>query len=240
MFDQLCPPDSSRARRKLCVVLVTNNIPEHEPKREAMRSFIRESSFPPERFRFMYLFQEKQPEFVKALTLGDIHTSRPSSSGPLSDSSSSSTYGSSSETAGAGTESDPDLISRSTKPKHLDANTLDVVVLWRKEHDRVLYEWLPSGWDVTDEDRANSTKQLLSQLLFKLSQTTENFPHDVKVVELIDEQAKGLFGRIVKKLLIMTDSLSENITRKEVLPFISVVLSVGFIVLIGYVMSHLV
>ena len=70
MFDQLCPTESVRSRRRLCIVLVTNNIPEHEPKREAMREFMRENNYPKERYRFMYLFEEKQPEFVKALSVG--------------------------------------------------------------------------------------------------------------------------------------------------------------------------
>jgi len=194
MFDQLCPTESVRSRRRLCIVLVTNNIPEHELKREAMREFMRENNYPKERFRFMYLFEEKQPEFVKALTVGD------------------------------------------NTPQ---STTLQVVVLWRREHDRVFYEWLPKGWDVSTK-KLNETKHNLNDLLTKLVQNSEQFTNDAKVVALIDESVHGLFGKIVKKILIITDNISDNITRREVLPALSVVLSISFIVFIGYIMAYLV
>jgi len=195
MFDQLCPTESVRSRRPLCIVLVTNNIPEHEPTREAMREFMRENDYPKERFRFMYLFEEKQPEFVKALSVG--------------------------------------LRTPETKALH-------VVVLWRREHDRVFYEWLTNGWDMTDKKKLNESKVNLGNLLTKLVQNTETFSNDAKVVELIDESVQGLFGKIVKKILIITDNLSDNITRKEVLPAVSIVLSISFIIFIGYIMAYLV
>lgn len=142
----------------------------------------------------MYLFEEKQPEFVKALTVGD------------------------------------------NTPQ---STTLQVVVLWRREHDRVFYEWLPNGWDVSTK-KLNETKHNLSDLLTKLVQNSEQFTNDAKVVALIDESVHGLFGKIVKKILIITDNISDNITRREVLPALSVVLSISFIVFIGYIMAYLV
>ncbi|RWS27457.1 DnaJ-like protein subfamily C member 16 [Leptotrombidium deliense] len=195
LFDQLCPTESLRIRRRLCVVLVTNNVMEHEPQRDAMRSFIREHSFNKDRIRFMYLFQEKQQEFIKALSYG------------------------------AGSPESP---------------VSHVVVLWRREQDRVLYEWLPSIWDASDPVKLNESKSSLNFLLTKLMQNTEVLPNKAQVVALIDEQSHGLFGRIVKKILIMTDGIGDNITKKEVLPVISVALSIGFVILIGYIMQHLV
>lgn len=194
-FDQLCPAESIRSRRKLCVVLVTNNIPSHDIQREAMRSFIKQHMFSKDRFRFMYLFKEKQNDFVKALSV--------SSDAP-------------------------------------ESSVLHVVVLWRREPDRVLYEWLQHEWDATDEEKLNQTKTDLYMLLQKLLQNSEVLPNNAKVVALIDEHAHGLFGRIVKKILIMTDGMTDNITRKEILPALSVAFSIGFIVLIGYIMQYLV
>ncbi|KAI1309437.1 DnaJ -like protein subfamily C member 16 [Halotydeus destructor] len=194
-FDQLCPAENVRARRKLCVVLITNNIPEHEVQREAMRQFINSNVFAKDRFRFMYLYDEKQGDFVKALAISEDSPKSP---------------------------------------------VLHVVVLWRREVDRVLFEWLPHKWDATNEDEFNETKADLFTLLTKLQKNSEILPNNAKVVALIDEQAHGLFGRIVKKILILTDGLGENITRKEILPAMSVALSVGFVVLIGYIMQYLV
>ena len=54
------------------------------------------------------------------------------------------------------------------------------------------------------------------------------------------EQAQGLYGRIVKKILTITDCLTENITKREILPALSVAFSIGFIILIGYIMQYLV
>jgi hypothetical protein len=229
MFDQLCPLESPlrTQKRQLCIVLIcTNHIPEHEEQRQAMRAFIQENahSLPKDRFRFMYVFKEKQPEFVRALIVG------------LSED---------------GDDGD-DPAGDSMKPKeHADdsrvktsSSRLNVVVLERKQSDKVLYEWLPFGWDISssseDADKQNTTKTNLSELLIKLWSNREKFTHKAKVMQLIDEQAKGLFGRIVKKIFTITDHLTDNITRKEVLPFVSVILSIGFIVLVGYIMSHLV
>lgn len=195
MFDQLCPAESIRSRRKLCIVLITNNIPEHSQQREAMRQFMREHTFSKDRFRFMYLFLEKQQEFVKALSVG---TDFPES--PL----------------------------------------LHVVVLWRREQDRVLYEWLSNSWIVDDVQKLNETKTELHSLLNKLVKNTEILPNDARIVALMDEQTHTFFGRIVKKILIMTDGIGDNLTRKEILPAVSVALSIGFIILIGYIMQYLV
>lgn len=194
MFEQLCPTETVGSRRRLCIVLVTNNIKKHDDAREDMRQFIRENQFSKERFRFMYLFEEKQTEFVKALTIGH----------------------------------------------NISQQILGVIVIWRREQDRVLYEWLGNKWDVEDRIKFNETKQELSSLLTKLIQANEKFSHDAHVVPLIDEHASGLVGRIVKKILLMTDSFSDNLTRKEILPIVSVVISIAFIVLIGYSMAHLV
>lgn len=194
LFDQLCPAESIRTRRKLCIVLVTNNIPEHDIHREAMRQFVKEHSFPKDRYRFMFILQEKQKDFISALATG-----LPS-----------------------------------------DAPVLHVAVFWRREADRVLFEWLRHEWDARDELRLNATRAELRTLLKKLSQNVENFANDVRFPALIDEQAHGFIGKIVKKILVMTDGMTENISQKEILPIVSVALSLGFILLIGYIMQYLV
>ena len=40
VFDSLCPSESSRTRKRLCVVLFTRDDPEHEQQRQALREFI--------------------------------------------------------------------------------------------------------------------------------------------------------------------------------------------------------
>ena len=68
-MDQLCPPDSSKVRKRLCVVLINagkdhSNV-EEQLKRSHLRAFIQTNEF--ERVRFAYVFKDVQADFVQAL-----------------------------------------------------------------------------------------------------------------------------------------------------------------------------
>lgn len=196
LLDQLCPAETIRARRKLCVVLITSNIPEHNIHREALRQFIREhsSSFvPKDRVRFMYMYQEKQKDFIRTISQGN------------------------------GSPPDPSLY---------------IVVFWRRESDRILYEWLPERWDALDPEKMQASHRHLHQLLLKLSKNLESLVNDVRFPFLNDEDAHGFIGKIVKRILVMTDSMTYNITRKEIVPAVSVAIALGFIFVIGAVLQH--
>ncbi|XP_076315234.1 dnaJ homolog subfamily C member 16-like isoform X2 [Tachypleus tridentatus] len=194
LFDQLCPPEAARSRKRLCVILVTRNIQAHDPYRAVMREFIQQNNYPKEKVRFMFIFQEKQTEFVNALSSGE------------------------------GAPLEPDL---------------HVVMLWRQEFDKVRYQWLDSVWSV-EPNSVNNTMQELEDSLRHLVQTTESLPYQAKVVTLTDEHESGFLGRIVNRLVIMGEILQDNISQQEILPAISVILTVAFIIIMGYVMSYLV
>jgi len=70
MFDALCPPEWAPPRKRLCVVLVSENTPYHDEPRQALREFAQEAPYSTERVRFAYVFQERQKEFVSALANG--------------------------------------------------------------------------------------------------------------------------------------------------------------------------
>ena len=70
MFDALCPPEWAPPRKRLCVVLVSENTPYHDEPRQALREFAQEAPYSTERVRFAYIFQERQTEFVSALSNG--------------------------------------------------------------------------------------------------------------------------------------------------------------------------
>jgi hypothetical protein len=70
MFDALCPPEWAPPRKRLCVVLVSENTPYHDEPRQALREFAQEAPYSTERVRFAYIFQERQTEFVSALANG--------------------------------------------------------------------------------------------------------------------------------------------------------------------------
>lgn len=52
----------------MCVILVTENTEMHDEARDALRKIALESTFSAERVRFAYIYQEKQSDFVNALT----------------------------------------------------------------------------------------------------------------------------------------------------------------------------
>ncbi|CAG2065462.1 unnamed protein product, partial [Timema podura] len=58
--------------------------------------------------------------------------------------------------------------------------------------------------------------------------------------ELIDEHAQGIVSRILTKLLVTADFLKDNVTRDQLLPVISVLATIIFIIVGGYVMTYLV
>ena len=69
IFDQLCPPESSKVRKRLCVILISTNNgePSEELRRQALRSFLADHKFSPDRIRFTYIFSDVQRSFVQAL-----------------------------------------------------------------------------------------------------------------------------------------------------------------------------
>jgi DnaJ family protein C protein 16 len=70
MFDALCPPEWAPPRKRLCVVLVSENTPYHDEPRQALREFAQAAPYSAERVRFTYIFHERQTEFVSALANG--------------------------------------------------------------------------------------------------------------------------------------------------------------------------
>lgn len=194
MFDQLCPTGSLPSRLKLCILLVSSENSDNEPKLELMRNFIRENEFAKDRWKFMYVYREKQSEFVKAISEG-------------------------------------------FRKGNINRG-IHLVVVWRREPDHVFYEWLDNEWDLIDSYYINETKAKLSKMLNRLSQNTAQFSHSAKIGVLIDESAKSLISRIMKRLLLVTENISDNIARTDPMPILSIILSVAFIVLIGYVMTY--
>lgn len=71
ILDALCPAEWNRAKRKLCVVLITDDDKEQDGYREALRQVARRVSGSYHgRVRFTYVFREKQRAFVDSLLLG--------------------------------------------------------------------------------------------------------------------------------------------------------------------------
>lgn len=74
LLDGICPTEWNRPRKRLCVILVTENTDAHDEARDALRKIALESAFSAERVRFAYIYQDRQAEFVSALSNGSEDT----------------------------------------------------------------------------------------------------------------------------------------------------------------------
>ncbi|CAL4095406.1 unnamed protein product, partial [Meganyctiphanes norvegica] len=195
VFDALCPVESMRSRRRLCVVLVSEDNPIHEPPRAALREYaIHDHYREKERVRYTYIFKEKQVEFINALTEG------------------------------------------SGAPVEVNHH---IVIIWRKDRYHLKYEWLEGGWKV-NPDHHNNSRQTLKETIHRLLHSNEPMPYETIVQELFDEHAQGIVWRIINKLASVQDYLRENLTQDDVLPAVSILATILFIVAGGYLMSYLV
>nr|CAG4649242.1 EOG090X049L [Scapholeberis mucronata]SVE93548.1 EOG090X049L [Scapholeberis mucronata] len=71
VLDSLCPPESSSVRRRLCAILITDDLNEDEEAQQHLRKFSRQFKFSRDRMTFCYLFRKQQSEFLRTLTEGD-------------------------------------------------------------------------------------------------------------------------------------------------------------------------
>lgn len=191
VFDTLCPEESTRSRKRLCVVLFSKNQGGQEEFRQSMRDFIKDHRFSPERVRFAYIFTERQHQFVSAVTSG-------------------------------GTNDDP---------------TGRVMILWRRGQGNVKFEWIEHEWENVVHNA--SADELLSTLQRLLS-ANEVLGGEAVLEQLIDEHASTIFARIANRMIDFSETLRDNITKDELIPAASLVLTVGVIIAGGYLMSYLV
>lgn len=194
LLDALCPPEWAKPRKRLCVVLVSENTPTHDSSRQVLRQFAQESPYSSDRVRFTYIFRERQSEFINALTSGEDSP----------------------------TES-----------------TLHIVILWRRDASHIKYEWLPSSFDASP-DQWNDTKIHLESTIHRLLQSNAALAGEAVVKELIDEHAQGMVTRMVNKLMLTADFFRESIRKDQILPALSVLGTILFIIVVGYLLSYLV
>ena len=69
-FDDLCPVEIRAKRRKLCVILVTKKIQEHDIHRSLFRTYVQHAPTFHDRVKFLYLYEDTQHRFVNALMNG--------------------------------------------------------------------------------------------------------------------------------------------------------------------------
>nr|CAG4641606.1 EOG090X049L [Eurycercus lamellatus] len=113
-----------------------------------------------------------------------------------------------------------------------------LVIVWRQDVHRLSYNWLSQPF-VSGADHWNSSKINLQQSLAEILGTSQPFAYET-LVNVIDEHALGIFGKISARLVAAADVLREHVTRQELLAVGSVIGTVLFIAAVGYVMTYLV
>ncbi|XP_041673653.1 dnaJ homolog subfamily C member 16 [Drosophila eugracilis] len=71
----LCPIEWNRPRKRLCVILITENNKKHEFARVALRDIALNSGYNSKRVQFAYMFKETQPNFVQSISKGSFEKS---------------------------------------------------------------------------------------------------------------------------------------------------------------------
>jgi len=123
-----------------------------------------------------------------------------------------------------------------------------LAIVWRRESHSIRFQWLDGAWhsayDVENAEQLNATKQALRRTLVQYTGGGEGgqdlLTREAVVKELIDEHATTLFVRVVNRLFEALETIRENVTKDELLPALSLVATVGFVIIGGYVMHYLV
>ena len=217
VFDSLCPPDSTRMRKRLCVILFTSTVPEHERHRQALRDFGKRYKFSPERVRFSYVMVERQAAFVNSFR-------NPTISGG----------------GGAGGES-------VTLDPLLRVAILWRRDLTRVRYDWLDGEWSPDSVGgggaaaaAAAESAVNSSHAALRTALQRLLTSNEALALETEVGRLTDEHVPSLFVRVADKMIELVEFLRESVTKDELLAAVSLVATVCAVGAGGYVMHYLV
>ena len=86
-----------------------------------------------------------------------------------------------------------------------------------------------------EHERSDELKSLLRRLL----SANEVLQHTATVQDLVDEHSISVFVKVATKIFEFVEIIHENITTDEILPSLSLVVTVIFILIGGYVMSYL-
>ncbi|KAL5287390.1 dnajc16 family protein [Megaselia abdita] len=194
ILENLCPAEWNRPKKRLCVVLVIQNSIDHNIALQSLRKIASRSSYSIDRVRYTYIFEEKQPEFLKSLDAG-----------------------------------------------FEKKNFLNIVIIWRRDNSHIKYEWVN---DFKEGNKSEKTEEILKlkldSTIQRLLQSTESLDYEAFVSNLLDEHAQGLFGMFMNKMLFLTEYLYDNVQHEHLLAFASVVGTIAFILIVGYIMANLV
>lgn len=155
MLEALCPCEWNKPRKRLCVVLVTEDSTYHDPQRKSFRSYAQNAPYSQERVRFAYIYHNKQTEFVNSLVPGKIFQL---------------------------TNISMIVYAIVIFVDGLQVEpVLSVVILWRRDTSHLKYEWLNEKWETDDEAKLNSTTLKLENTISRLLRSTEALSYEAFV-----------------------------------------------------------
>lgn len=112
------------------------------------------------------------------------------------------------------------------------------MIIWRRDTSHVKYEWLSRKWE--NEDNLNDTVYKLENTITRLLRSSEALSYEALVTDLFDEHAKGIVGRIITKIVTFSEKIYDGLNKEQILPVLSIVGTIIFIVAVGYFMAYLV
>ncbi|XP_032575397.1 dnaJ homolog subfamily C member 16 isoform X1 [Drosophila sechellia] len=75
IMESVCPTEWNRQRKRLCVILITENNKKKDIETVALRDIALNVGYSSEKVRFAYIFKESQPDFIKAISKGSFKDS---------------------------------------------------------------------------------------------------------------------------------------------------------------------
>ncbi|XP_012156595.1 dnaJ homolog subfamily C member 16 isoform X2 [Ceratitis capitata] len=200
VMEGVCPVEWSQPRKRLCVILITENNDSHNNARIAFRNIALQTEYSRERVRFAYIFKEKQKDFINSITRG-------SKDGQLS----------------------------------------EIVIIWRRDHTHIRYEWIKGlhlSWDISlyasNQDFINVTQKHLDNTIQRLLKTSESFAYETYVNNLFDEHAQTLISIWLSKLRYTSEYFMDNLEKEHILAALSLLGTIIFMFAVGYAMVYFV
>lgn len=86
----------------------------------------------------------------------------------------------------------------------------------------------------------NHTKEKLETNIQRLLRSSEALSYEAQVKDLLDEHAIGILAHIVHRILLAFEYFADNVGREHILPVLSTIASIAFVIGAGYLMAYLV
>ncbi|KAI6178596.1 Transcription factor BTF3 [Aphelenchoides besseyi] len=113
----------------------------------------------------------------------------------------------------------------------------DILVLWRHEYVKARFAWIPSIWS-TDKEIEHKTFESLKNYVLQMSRGEFRLEETAQIPTLVDEYQPSFFTRVSRQVVRMAMTLWFHAKSEDVLPIVSVVGTLLFILVIGYLLNY--